>query len=77
MNKKNCISKFGKDVGKPWAVSIEGYSLGSGKKTNYTIYYNIYNKNPFNVDDVIYIDDWERNSKGYYYIKSYHLVDKK
>ena len=77
MSKKNFISKFGKDVGKPWAVSIEGYSLGSGKMSNYTIYYNVYSKTPFVVDDVIYIDSWSKNNKGYYYIDAYHLSDKK
>ena len=77
MSKKSFISKFGKDVGKPWAVSIEGYSLGSGKISNYTIYYNVYSKIPFVVDDVIYIDSWSKNNKGYYYIDAYHLNDKK
>lgn len=77
MDIKRHISKFGADAGKPWAVSIDGYSLGSGKRNNYTIYYNIYNKKPFVVDDVIYIDGWEKNKKGYFYINSYHMVDKK
>lgn len=62
-----------KKTGKPWAVALEGQSLGSGKKTKYTIMYGKFTREKFNDYDVIYIDDWS-NKRGYFYIDKYHMV---
>lgn len=62
-----------KKTGKPWAVALEGQSLGSGKKTKYTIMYSKFTREKFNDYDVIYIDDWS-NKRGYFYIDKYHIV---
>ena len=62
-----------KKTGKPWAVALEGQSLGSGKKTKYTIVYGKFSREKFNDYDVIYIDDWS-NKRGYFYIDKYHVV---
>lgn len=71
---KNCISKFGKDVGTPWAVLISGQSIGSGKKSTYTIPYKVFSKNKFMINDVINIKDVKKNDKGYWYIYNYEKL---
>jgi DNA polymerase-3 subunit alpha len=73
---KKCIGKFGKDTGKPWCYMLEGYSLGSGKVSTYSIFTKQFEKTPFAVDDVIYIDEWHRNNKGYFYIDKYKILPK-
>lgn len=73
LSKRTLIAKSGKNTGKPWCVSIEGQSIGSGRKTNYTIYYGKYQKEPFNEYDVIYIDKYSRKN-GYFYIDDYRMV---
>lgn len=73
---KKCIGKFGKDAGKPWCYMLEGYSLGSGKVSTYSIFTKQFEKTPFAVDDVIYIDEWHRNNKGYFYIDKYKILPK-
>ena len=57
----------------PWGVVIEGQSLGSGKKTRYTIFYKTYTKEPFDELDLIYIDEWKKEGE-YFYIKKYHKI---
>ncbi len=76
LDKKNMISKFGKDMGKPWAVNIQAQSIGSGIKNEFTIMYSEYKKCPFEKDDVILVDPRcvEKNNKGYWYIKKYEKV---
>ena len=73
---KKCIGKFGKDAGKPWCYMFDGYSLGSGKVSTYSIFAKQFEKNSFAVDDVIYIDEWHRNNKGYFYIDKYKILPK-
>lgn len=66
-----------KDDGKPWACVITGQSIGSGKKTEYTIPYKIYQKatllNHKEDIDIIHILDWYRNKKGYFYVTKYEV----
>lgn len=71
LNTKTLKSKIDN---KPWAIVIEGQSLGSGKRTEYTIKYTTYQKEQFAKNDIIRIKDWFKNSKGYFYINSYELV---
>lgn len=73
LDKKTLISKFGKDKGKPWCVMIKTQSVGSGIESGFTIPYNIYSKNKFNVMDIIYCEKYEKR-KGYYYLLKYNLV---
>ena len=40
LEKRVLVAKTGKNAGKPWCVVIDGQSIGSGKKSSYTIYYN-------------------------------------
>ena len=55
---------------------FDGYSLGSGKVSTYSIFAKQFEKNSFAVDDVIYIDEWHRNNKGYFYIDKYKILPK-
>lgn len=70
LEKRALIAKTGKNAGKPWCVVIDGQSIGSGKKSSYTIYYNTYIYNKFEEFDVIRIKDWYKKN-GYYYIDKY------
>lgn len=56
---------------KPWAISIDGQSIGSAKRANYTIRYSLYEKEQFNKCDIIRIKDWERDKRGYYWITNF------
>lgn len=71
---KNCISKFGENKNEIWAVLILGQSIGSGKKSSYTVPYNIYKKNIFKENDIINIKSLKKNDKGYWYIYSYEKI---
>lgn len=56
---------------KPWAISMDGQSIGSAKRANYTIRYGLYEKEQFNKCDIIRIKDWERDKRGYYWITNF------
>lgn len=56
---------------KPWAISMDGQSIGSAKRANYTIRYSLYEKEQFNKCDIIRIKDWERDKRGYYWITNF------
>jgi DNA polymerase-3 subunit alpha len=68
------ISKFGEGAGKPWAVMIHTQSMGSNIKSSFTIKYALFKKNPVNKLDIIYVDKYSRNSKGYLYLDEYHQI---
>lgn len=70
LEKRVLVAKTGKNVGKPWCVVIDGQSIGSGKKTSYTIYYKNYLYNQFEEFDIIKIKKWS-SKNGYYYIDEY------
>lgn len=63
-----------KEDNTPWAVAIEAQSIGSGKKSSYTVPYSVYKKEKFNENDIINIKNWSKNRKGYFYINAYELV---
>lgn len=58
----------------PWGVSIEAQSIGSGKRSSYTVPYRVYKKDKFNKSDIIKITNWYRNNRGYFYITSYEQI---
>ena len=58
----------------PWGVIIDAQSIGSGKRSSYTIPYKLYKKCKFNKNDVIKIRDWYKNKRGYFYITDYEFV---
>jgi len=66
-----------KEDKQPWACVITGQSVGSGKRTEYTIPYKIYKKQPFKMTeesiDIIHILDWYKNKKGYFYVTKYEV----
>ena len=70
LEKRILVAKTGKNAGKPWCVVIAGKSIGSGKKSSYTIYYNNYIYNKFEEFDVIRIKNWHKKN-DYYYIDEY------
>lgn len=70
LEKRVLVAKTGKNAGKPWCVVIDGQSIGSGKKTSYTIYYKNYLYNQFEEFDIIKIKKWS-SKNGYYYIDEY------
>lgn len=73
LDKKVLIAKTGKNAGKPWCVSIKTHSIGSGKVSNFSIFYNIFAKEKFEVGDIIYCDKYSRN-REYFYIDKYHII---
>ena len=70
LEKRVLVAKTGKNAGKPWCIVIDGQSIGSGKKSSYTIYYNNYIYNKFEEFDVIRIKNWHKKN-DYYYIDEY------
>lgn len=58
----------------PWGVIIDAQSVGSGKRSSYTVPYKLYKKCKFNKNDVIKIRDWYKNKRGYFYITDYEFV---
>lgn len=73
LDKKVLIAKTGKNAGKPWCVSIKTHSIGSGKVSNFSIFYNVFAKEKFEVGDIIYCDKYSRN-REYFYIDKYHII---
>ena len=70
LEKRVMISK---KTNKPWAVVIEGQSVGSGKKSKYTIMYKNYQKETFDELDVIFIKKWCRKGE-YFYIDDFQKI---
>lgn len=58
----------------PWGVIIDAQSIGSGKRSSYTVPYKLYKQCKFNKNDVIKIRDWYKNKRGYFYITDYEFV---
>lgn len=62
-----------KKTNKPWAVMIEAQSIGSGKKSKYTILYKNYEKEPFSEFDTLFIKKWSKKGE-YFYIDQYEKI---
>lgn len=60
-----------RDAVEPWGIIIDAQSIGSGKRSSYTVPYKLYKKSQFKINDVIRIVDWYRNKRGYFYISNY------
>lgn len=58
----------------PWGVVIDAQSIGSGKRSLYTVPYKLYKQARFNKTDVIKIRDWYKNKRGYFYITDYEFI---
>lgn len=58
----------------PWGVIIDAQSIGSGKRSSYTVPYKLYKQARFNKTDVIKIRDWYKNKRGYFYITDYEFI---
>lgn len=72
LNVKTMYSKDGDR--KPWAVVIQGQSIGSGIKNDFTIPYNKFSHHPFSKYDIIHIKKFHKSPKGYWYIDSYEVL---
>lgn len=58
----------------PWGVIIDAQSIGSGKRSSYTVPYKLYKQARFKKTDVIKIRDWYKNKRGYFYITDYEFI---
>lgn len=74
LEKRQLISKQGNNAGKPWCVVITTQSIGSNVRGTFTVFWNTYINNPFEVNDVIYCDKWSKNDRGYFQIDKYHQI---
>lgn len=63
-----------RDAVEPWGVVIDAQSIGSGKRSLYTVPYKLYKQARFNKTDVIKIRDWYKNKRGYFYITDYEFI---
>ena len=63
-----------RDAVEPWGVVIDAQSIGSGKRSLYTVPYKLYKQARFNKTDVIKIRDWYKNKRGYFYITNYEFI---
>lgn len=63
-----------RDAVEPWGVIIDAQSIGSGKRSSYTVPYKLYKQARFNKTDVIKIRDWYKNKRGYFYITDYEFI---
>lgn len=73
LEKRILIAKSGKNVGKPWCVSIKTHSIGSGIVSNFSMLYSLYKKDEFEVGDIIYCNKWNKD-RDYFYIREYHKI---
>lgn len=63
-----------KNSSEPWAVQIDGQSIGSGIRNSYTIFYRDYKKEPFENNDIIRIKKFHKNVRGYWNVDSYERI---
>lgn len=63
-----------RDAVEPWGVVIDAQSIGSGKRSSYTVPYKLYKQARFNKTDVIKIRDWYKNKRGYFCITDYEFI---
>lgn len=63
-----------KTANEPWAVQIDGQSIGSGIRNSYTIFYKDYKKEPFEKNDIIKIKRFHKNPRGYWNVDSYERM---
>lgn len=59
-----------KKDGKICGYNITTRSLGSGKEAKFSVFNNVYSRDPFEQNDIIYITDWESEPK----YKSFNLL---
>jgi hypothetical protein len=64
-----------KNSGKTWAYSIDTMSMGSGKKSRLTVMARMYDKLPLVENDVVYANKIEKNTKGYWHLLNYKVVN--
>lgn len=59
--------------GKQFGYSVLAKSIGSGKETRYTVFNNVYNKDPIKKDDIIFCKGFSRDGQ-YFQLTSYEKV---
>lgn len=62
-----------KKDGKQFAYAIIAKSLGSGKETRYTIFNNLYNREPVKTGDILYCKDFRKEGE-YYTLTNYEKI---
>ena len=60
--------------GKQFGYNIVTQSIGSGKEGRFTIFNDVYNKNPISEEDVIYCKSWHPDGKGYFTMTNYTIM---
>ena len=60
--------------GKQFGYNIVTQSIGSGKEGRFTIFNDVYNKNPISEEDVIYCKAWHPDGKGYFTMTNYTIM---
>lgn len=63
-----------KSDGAIWAYLASTTSIGTGKTSELTIFKKTYDDAPIVVDDIIYADSVQKNSKGYWNLLSYKIL---
>lgn len=63
-----------KSDGAIWAYIASTTSIGTGKTSELTIFKKTYDDAPIVVDDIIYADSVQKNSKGYWNLLSYKIL---
>lgn len=58
-----------------FGYGITTTSLGSGKVSKFTVFLTKYKKEPFQVNDVIYCKNYDKNERGYYTLYDYYIMD--
>lgn len=60
--------------GAVFAHVIRGKSIGTGKESEYTVFNNVYSKRPVHRGDIIHINKYSKNDRGYWIINDYDMV---
>lgn len=64
-----------KDTGVTWGYAVFAKSIGSGKSSRWTVKAKLFESNQIRQFNIIYVNDYERNKAGYWYLLSYKILE--
>ena len=72
---ENVVPLKSKETGIPWGYAVFTKSIGSGKSSRLTIKAKLFDANPVQALNIIYVNDFAKNKAGYWYLLDYKILE--
>lgn len=70
----NIFPLYRKKDNKLFGYNIITKSIGSGIESRFTVFSNVFDKNPIKKDDIVLCQGYERNQRGYFTMTKYEKL---